>query len=129
MGRQCVTVTPFCEVCDRPVDPMMLTLDGPPPADLAPLEASALKLHMSTAHRDHCPHGMPSKSSCVECMDEAGVADPSLDPTGRPERADSRPIVGRYDKDCPVCGFTMLGKRIVHTTSNRWAHEPCVDGR
>ena len=48
---------------------------------------------------------------------------------GRAERADSHPIIGKYDKDCPVCSFQMLGTKIVHTTKNRWTHQHCVDRR
>ena len=95
----------------------------------ASLEASALRVHVAAHHQDHCPHGMPSKASCLDCMNETGVADPQLAADGRAERADSHPIIGKYDKDCPVCSFQMLGTKIVHTTKNRWTHQHCVDRR
>ena len=78
---------------------------------------------------DECSHGMPSRGSCLACMDESGVSEPTVDASGSAERADSRPFNGRYDKDCPVCHFTMLDAPVVHTTRNRYAHVACVDKR
>ena len=86
-------------------------------------------LHTRIAHGDACPHGFPSKASCVDCMASGAVSAPTADASGSAERADSHPFNGRYDKDCPVCHFTMLDAPIVHTTCNRYAHVACVDKR
>lgn len=73
-----------------------------------------------------CPHGYPSRESCLDCiLDE--VPTPRLDPQGCPERADGRAVRGRHDQDCPVCHLTLMGRLIVHTTRDRWAHQDCVD--
>ena len=82
---------------------------------------------MTTAHRDHCPHGMPSKSSCVECMDESGVADPSLDPTGRPERGRQIAITG-YEPDPPGPLIVRVGPNPPCPACNDYGVLSTLDG-
>jgi len=133
MTRSCLDFDPFCEVCDRTVGPIQLTFDARTSdltdAEHAELEATALALHTAVAHGDACPHGFPSRASCIACMASGAVSAPLVDASGSAERADSHPFNGRYDKDCPVCHFTMLDAPVVHTTRNRYAHVACVDKR
>lgn len=50
----------------------------------------------------NCPHGMPSRGSCVECMEEGPVSEPAtwMAVGGR--------FVARFDGDCPGCGARLL---------------------
>lgn len=72
-----------------------------------------------------CPHGMPSPTSCVDCMNEGNLPPKRVEPERR--APDAPRIYSRFETVCPICDNPMTGlDYIVLTTHDRWVHEGCV---
>ena len=69
-----------------------------------------------------CTHGFPSPASCIDCMDDEGLG---AAPTP-PEHVDYGMARSHRQLDCPACGCAWPeGRRIWHTTRDRWVCHPC----
>lgn len=73
-----------------------------------------------------CGHGMPSRASCWECMEEGGLGAPRIAPPR---------IVGtiraHWPSVCPQCRSDVVeGDEIVgveYRDSIRWMHRSCAE--
>lgn len=71
-----------------------------------------------------CAHGMPTPTSCVDCMDEGLLPTPARP---EPEQRDGRVISCNFGGHCGICNLpTEVSELIVHTTRNRWVHARCL---
>lgn len=60
---------------------------------------------MGDSHKPHsvnCPHGMPSRASCIDCMEDGPVA-----PLARRPAVAERIIEARYPGRCAKCGTAI----------------------
>ena len=76
-----------------------------------------------------CPHGMPTKKSCVDCLMDEGVGrDPEETPRRWPLLAVSRSFPARYGGQCPGCNTGIhVGEKVARIEGGGVAHEKCVD--
>lgn len=70
-----------------------------------------------------CPHGMPTPSACIDCMDEGNI------PPQKPEaEAVDYRFPARYEgTQCPACNLPVaVGELIAKMTTGRYLHDRCV---
>jgi hypothetical protein len=68
-----------------------------------------------------CPHGMPTATSCFECMEGTGI--------GPPPKEDVTVVatfVAAYDGQCGGCNLPITVGRLIHKLSNdSYVHPGC----
>lgn len=69
-----------------------------------------------------CLHGMPSPSSCIDCMDEGNIPIP----TTEPETVEYQ-FLARYEgSQCPSCNLPIaVGDLVAKMSSGRYLHNGC----
>lgn len=69
-----------------------------------------------------CPHGFPSKGSCIDCMNDDGLGAPPKDAV-----AVEAVFTARYPGDCTECHLAVHeGQRIAKLSDGRYVHEGCA---
>lgn len=69
-----------------------------------------------------CPHGMPSKASCFDCMNDEGLGAPAT-----PAVTVEAVFAARYDGHCGSCNLPIsVGQRVAKLSTERYVHEDCV---
>lgn len=72
-----------------------------------------------------CTHGMPSPSSCYECMEEGNLAPPERPPAPTVERF----LDARFDGHCQGCNTGIhIGQPIARLSDGTYQHQACVRG-
>ncbi len=70
-----------------------------------------------------CPHGMPTPSSCVDCMNDDGLGAAPI----HLERAAGQSILAIFDGHCAAGDDPIaVGDEIVRSNRDRWVHVGCV---
>lgn len=70
-----------------------------------------------------CTHGMPSPSSCLDCMDEG-----NLPPRPKPKYIAAQPAwPAMFPGRCPACDRRIeVGDEITRTDDDVYVHERCA---